>query len=93
MPSKRTIFLTIIGTVLLLSLLAMAGFGQADEFQKAASTGAVTYHVVAVPNTMTAAQLQTILTAQGSMGFHFVAPFAVGTGPIPTGQAYVFSKP
>jgi hypothetical protein len=42
---------------------------------------------------MTAAQLQAALTAQGNMGFHFVGPFAVGTGPIPTGEVYVFSKP
>ena len=94
MSSKRTKILITIGAVLLLSLLAMAGFGQGEESQKAASTGVVTHHVVTVPpNAMTAAQLQAILTTQGNMGFHFVGPFAVGTGPIPTGEVFVFSKP
>jgi len=93
MSSKRTKILITIGAVLLLSLVAMAGFGQGEESQKAASTGVVTYHVVTVPGTMTAAQLQATLTAQGNMGFHFVGPFAVGTGPIPTGEVFVFSKP
>jgi|GraSoiStandDraft_5_1057265.scaffolds.fasta_scaffold167231_2 molecular chaperone DnaK (HSP70) len=93
MSSKRTKILITLGAVLLFSLLAMAGFGQGEEFQKAASTGVVTYHVVTVPGTMTAAQLQATLTAQGNMGFHFIGPFAVGTGPIPTGEVFVFSKP
>ena len=93
MSSKRSKILITLGVVLLLSLFAMAGFGQGEEFQKAASAGVVTYHVVTVPGTMTAAQLQATQTAQGNMGFHFVGPFAVGTGPIPTGEVYVFSKP
>jgi hypothetical protein len=42
---------------------------------------------------MTAAQLQTLLTAQRSAGFRFVAPFAVGAGPIPTDEVFIFSKP
>ena len=93
MSSKRTKILITIGAGLLHSLVAMAGFGQGEESQKAASTGVVTYHVVTVPGTMTAAQLQATLTAQGNMGFHLVGPFAVGTGPIPTGEVFVFSKP
>jgi hypothetical protein len=93
MSSKRTKILITLCAVLLLSLVAMAGFGQGEESQKAASAGAVTYHVVNVPSTMTSAQLQTTLTAQGNMGFHFVGAFAVGTAPIPTGEAFVFSKP
>ncbi len=95
MSGKRTKILITLGAVLLFSLLAMAGFGQGEEFQKAASTGVVTYHVVTVPpNAMTAAQLQAILTTQGNMGFHLVGgPLAVGTGPIPTGEVFVFSKP
>jgi hypothetical protein len=28
-----------------------------------------------------------------SIRFHFVVPLAVGTGPIPTQQVFVFSKP
>jgi hypothetical protein len=95
MSSKRTQILIPLGAVLLLSLVAMAGFGQGEEFQKAAATGVVTYHVVTLPSgATTAAQLQAILTAQGNMGFHFVGgPFAVGAGPIPTGAVFVFSKP
>jgi molecular chaperone DnaK (HSP70) len=93
LTSKRSKILITIGAVLMISFLTMAVFGQGEEFQKATTTGVVQYHVVTVPGTMTAAQLQATLTAQGNMGFHFVGPFAVGTGPIPTGEAFVFSKP
>jgi hypothetical protein len=88
MTRKR---LAVMVTILLASVLAVALFGQGEVAQKA--SGVIQYRVVAVPNSMTAAQLQTVLTTQGNAGFRFVAPFAVGAGPIPTDQVFVFSKP
>jgi hypothetical protein len=89
--NRLTVMITL-GTILLASVLAVALFGQGEITQKSGS-GVIQYRVVAVPNSMTAAQLQAVLTTQGNAGFRFVAPFAVGAGPIPTDQVFVFSKP
>ncbi len=91
MTRNRLAVTITLGTILLASVLAVALFGQGEVTQKA--SGVVQYRVVAAPSPMTAAQLQTLLTAQGNAGFHFVGPFAVGAGPIPTDEVFVFSKP
>jgi hypothetical protein len=92
MTRKRLAIMIILGTILMLSVLAMAVFGQGEEVEKTTPT-VVQYKVVAVPDAMTQAQLQALLTTQGNAGFHFVVPLAVGTGPIPNQEVFVFSKP
>lgn len=85
-----------IAVVLLLGLisggLAVSVFGQADVVEPKA-TGVIQYKVVPVPEMMTQAQLQAVLTSQGNAGYRLVLPYAVGTGPIPNQTVLVFSKP
>jgi hypothetical protein len=72
--------------------LAMSVFGQADRAEVKA-TAVIQYKIVQVPEVMTQAQLQSVLTAQGNAGYRLILPFAVGTGPIPNQSVLVFSKP
>jgi hypothetical protein len=84
-----------VGVVMLLmaSALAVSVFGQGQEGSPQKAAGVIQYKVVPVPSPMTQAQLQTLMTQQGNGGWRFVAPFAVGTGPIPSQEVFLFSKP
>jgi hypothetical protein len=77
--------------VVMSAAFAMSVFGQADGTEKAA--GMIQYKLVPVPNVMTQAQLQSVLTTQGNAGYRLMLPYAVGTGPIPGQIVLVFSKP
>jgi hypothetical protein len=78
--------------VLISGGLAMSVFGQADRAEEKA-TGVIQYKLVQVPDVMTQAQLQSVLTTQGNAGYRLILPFAVGTSPIPNQTVLVFSKP
>jgi len=79
-------------TVVLISALAMAVFGQSDGSGQKAS-GVIQYKLVPVPGVMTQAQFQSVLTTQGNAGYRFIGPFAVGSAPIPNETVLLFSKP
>jgi hypothetical protein len=84
--------MTVALLVLVLGGLAMSVLGQADVVEQKA-TGVIQYRLVQVPDVMTQAQLQTVLTTQGNAGYRFNLPYAVGTDPIPNQTVLVFSKP
>jgi len=87
---QMTIVLSML-LVLIFGGLAMAWQGQAEDSEKA--TGAIQYKLVQVPQVMTQAQLQTVLTTQGNAGYRLLMPYAVGTPPIPNQTVLIFSKP
>jgi len=87
---KIAIVLTIL-LALISGSLAMAWQGQTEDADQKAS-GTVQYKLVPVPQVMTQAQLQTVLTTQGNAGYRLLMPYAVGTAPIPNQTVLVFSK-
>lgn len=93
MTSKQLRITVIVGMLLLASNLAVSVLGQGDETQKKAAAGVIQYRLVAVPSVQTQAQLQAVLNAQGNAGWRYISAFAVGTGPIPTQEVLLFSKP
>jgi predicted KAP-like P-loop ATPase len=92
MTSKQLRIAIIVGMLLMASNLAVSVLGQDHEAQQKAA-GAIQYRLVAVPSVQTQAQLQAVMTAQGNAGWRYVSAFAVGTGPIPTQEVLLFSKP
>lgn len=90
--TRRMTTLIAVLLVLISTALAMTVLGQADGAEQKA-TGAIQYKLVQVPNVMTQAQLQSVLTTQGNAGYRLILPFAVGTSPIPNQTVLVFSKP
>jgi hypothetical protein len=77
--------------VLISAGLAVSVRGQDERSEKA--TAVIQYKLVPVPEPITQAQLQTVLTTQGNAGYRLVLPYAVGSGPIPNQTVLVFSKP
>jgi len=93
MTTKRLTFMITAAVILLMtSALAISALGQ-EAGAELKATAVIQYKLVSVPSVMTQAQLQAVMTTQGNAGYRFVAPFAVGTGPIPTQEVLLFSKP
>jgi len=92
MTKKQVTIAFAVLLVLISGGLAMSVYGQSEEAQRKA-TGVIQYKLVQVPQTMTQAQLQAVLTTQGNAGYRLLMPFAVGTGPISDQQVLIFSKP
>jgi hypothetical protein len=90
--SKRMTSIVAALLVLISGGLALSVRGQAEVTEEKA-VAAIQYKVVQVPQVMTQAQLQAVLTTQGNAGYRLILPFAVGTGPIPNQTVLVFSKP
>ena len=92
MTKKRMTAMIAMVLIVMSATFAISVFGQADGTEQKAA-GMIQYKLVPVPNVMTQAQLQTVLTTQGNAGFRLVLPYAVGTSPIPNQTVLVFSKP
>ncbi len=92
MTKKRMVMMIAMILIVLSAALAVSVAGQPDPDEQKAG-GAIQYKLVPVPNVMTQAQLQTVLTTQGNAGFRLVLPYVVGTSPIPNQTVLVFSKP
>lgn len=84
--------LAIVVCIALAVVLAIATYGQEGAAAPAVGAAVVQYKVVPF-TTMTQTQLQALLTAQGNAGWRLFGPFAVGSGPIPTGEVLIFTKP
>lgn len=93
--TKRITIVTIVLLGFIAGGLAVSVFGQAEVPQEVSQRAAavVQYKVVPVPEVMTQAQLQAVLTTQGNAGYRLVLPFAVGSGGIPNQTVLVFVKP
>jgi hypothetical protein len=91
MPKRKTAIVAAL-LILISGGLAVSLRGQADMAEEKA-VATIQYKLVQVPEVMTQAQLQSVLTAQGNAGYRLILPFAVGTGPIPNQTVLVFSKP
>jgi hypothetical protein len=89
--TKRITIVTIVLLGFIAGGLAVSVFGQTEIPQRA--TAVVQYKVVPVPEVMTQAQLQAVLTTQGNAGYRLILPFAVGSGAIPNQTVLVYSKP
>ena len=90
--SKRKTAIVAALLILISGGLAMSVRGQADVAEEKA-VATIQYKLVQVPEVMTQAQLQSVLTTQGNAGYRLILPFAVGAGPIPNQTVLVFSKP
>jgi hypothetical protein len=90
--SKRKTAVVAVLLILISGGLAMSVRGQADMAEEKA-VATIQYKLVQVPEVMTQAQLQSVLSTQGNAGYHLILPFAVGTGSIPNQTVLVFSKP
>jgi hypothetical protein len=92
MSKKRMVGVVAVVLVVMSVAFTMSVFAQREDTEQKAA-GMIQYKLVPVPSPLSQAQLQTILTTQGNAGFRLIAPYAVGTGPIPNQTVLVFSKP
>lgn len=90
MKARRSMIAVVCGFLLMASALAVSVFGEDVEKQQKA---AVQYKLVPIPSVVSQAQLQSIMTTQGNAGWRYHSAFAVGTGPIPTQEVLLFSRP
>jgi hypothetical protein len=90
MQSKKVRIMIAAAALLLVAALTMAMVRTGEEDK---ATAVIQYKLVPIPTPMTQQQFQTILTAQGNAGWRLMGSYAVGTGPIPTQEVLLFSKP
>jgi hypothetical protein len=93
MNSKRVKIMIVAGIVLMLSVVAMSVLAQSYEAEQKVAAGVIQYRLVPIPDAMTQAQFQAVLTTQGNAGWRLQGPYVVGTGPIPDQQVLLFTKP
>jgi hypothetical protein len=94
MQSKKIgIAMLVAVALLLVSVLTMAMARTGEEPDQKATAGVIQYRLVPITSPMTQQQFQTVLTAQGNAGWRLLGPYAVGSGPIPTQEVLLFSKP